>query len=39
MKDAILEKYEHPLLRFSTSGSGEREKLVSRLEGISALKQ
>ncbi len=39
MKDAILEKYEHPLLRFSTTGSGEREKLVSRLEGISALKK
>lgn len=31
MKNEILEKYNMPLLRFSTTGSGEREKLVRKL--------
>jgi hypothetical protein len=39
MKDTILEKYGLPLLRFSTTGSGERERLASRLGELSALKQ
>jgi len=39
MKDAILEKYGLPLLRFSTTGSGERERLARRLGELSALKQ
>ncbi|MGE8377430.1 MAG: AAA domain-containing protein [Sphingobacterium sp.] len=39
MKDAILEKYDLPLLRFSTTGSGERERLVRRLEEITAIRQ
>ncbi len=34
MKDAILKKYGLPLLRFSTTGSGERERLVRKLEEI-----
>ncbi|RKF38916.1 hypothetical protein BCY89_26585 [Sphingobacterium siyangense] len=39
MKDAILEKYGLPLLRFSTTGSGERERLVRSLGELSAIKQ
>jgi hypothetical protein len=34
MKNEILEKYSLPLLRFSTTGSGEKEKLVSKLMEI-----
>lgn len=30
-KDTILEKYELPLLRFSTTGSGEKQKLIDKL--------
>ncbi|MCX8525878.1 DUF2726 domain-containing protein [Chryseobacterium formosus] len=31
MKNKILEKYGIPLLRFSTTGSGERERLIEKL--------
>jgi len=34
MKNEILEKYGVALLRFSTTGSGERERLVNRLNEI-----
>lgn len=34
MKNKILETYGLPLLRFSTTGSGEREKLISKLNEI-----
>lgn len=34
MKNEILEKYGVPLLRFSTTGSGEREKLIRRITVI-----
>ena len=34
LKDRILELYEIPLLRFKTNGSGEKEKLLERLEEI-----
>ena len=34
MKNNILEKYDIPLLRFSTTGSGEREKLINYLNLI-----
>lgn len=34
MKNEILEKYSLPLLRFSTTGSGEKEKLVVKLMEI-----
>lgn len=34
MKNEILEKYSLPLLRFSTTGSGEKEKLVAKLMEI-----
>ncbi|UOU97200.1 DUF2726 domain-containing protein [Chryseobacterium daecheongense] len=34
MKNEILEKYSMPLLRFSTTGSGEVEKLVQKLSAI-----
>jgi hypothetical protein len=34
MKDTILEKYNLPLLRFSTTGSGERQKLTDKLNEI-----
>lgn len=33
-KDAILAKYELPLLRFSTTGSGEKQKLIDKLTEI-----
>ena len=33
-KDGILAKYELPLLRFSTTGSGEKQKLVDKLTEI-----
>jgi len=35
MKDAILEKYGLPLLRFSTTGSDEQERLVRKLDMLS----
>ena len=35
MKDYILEKYSIPLIRFPTTGSGEREKLIEKLETLS----
>lgn len=34
MKDCIMEKYGVPLLRFKTNGSGEREKIVEKLDKI-----
>lgn len=34
MKNEILNKYKIPLLRFSTTGSGEREKLIKKLNEI-----
>jgi hypothetical protein len=34
MKDTILEKYNLPRLRFSTTGSGERQKLNDKLNEI-----
>ncbi|MEN4761677.1 AAA domain-containing protein [Chryseobacterium sp. C39-AII1] len=34
MKNAILEKYGIPLMRFSTTGSGEKEKLISALNRL-----
>ena len=34
VKNAILEKYNVPILRLSTVGSGEEQKLVSVLEGV-----
>lgn len=34
MKNAVLEKYGVPLLRFSTTGSGEREKLIGMLNHL-----
>ncbi|MBN2745362.1 MAG: AAA family ATPase [Bacteroidales bacterium] len=33
-KDSILAKYELPLLRFSTTGSGEKQKLIDKLTKI-----
>ena len=36
MKDNILEKYGLPLLRFSTTGSGEKQKLINKLREITA---
>ena len=35
LKNSILEKYEIPLLRFSTTGSGEKERLKELLSGLS----
>ena len=35
VKNAILQKYGIPILRFSTVGSGEEEKLISALHNIS----
>lgn len=35
MKDTILEKYGVPLLRFSTTGSGESERLIDILNTVS----
>lgn len=32
LKNAILEKYEVPLLRLATNGSGERERIIQALE-------
>ncbi|MCI9641298.1 MAG: AAA family ATPase [Eubacterium sp.] len=34
VKDTIFEKYNLPLERFKTNGSGEKEKLIQRLNGI-----
>lgn len=34
MKNDILDKYKIPLLRFSTTGSGERVKLVNKLKEV-----
>ena len=34
VKNAILQKYSIPILRFSTVGSGEKEKLITALEAI-----
>jgi superfamily I DNA and/or RNA helicase len=34
LKNSILEKYDLPFIRFKTSGSGEREQLVSKLNSI-----
>lgn len=38
VKNAILEKYNIPILRLSTVGSGEKQRLVSALENISIKK-
>lgn len=35
-KDKILAKYELPLLRFSTTGSGEKQKLIDKLAEITS---
>jgi len=35
LKNSVLEKYEIPLLRFSTTGSGEKERLIELLSGLS----
>lgn len=35
-KDSILAKYDLPLLRFSTIGSGEKQKLIEKLTEITA---
>lgn len=34
LKNAILEKYGIPLIRFSTTGSGEKERLIKKLAAI-----
>lgn len=34
MKNEILEKYKIPLIRFSTTGSGEKERLIKKLNEI-----
>lgn len=34
LKDCIFEKYDLPLLRFKTNGSGEREIIASKLDGL-----
>lgn len=34
MKNEILEKYKIPLSRFSTTGSGEKERLIKKLNEI-----
>ena len=34
MKNLILEKYGIPYIRFATNGSGEKEKLISKLNDI-----
>ncbi|MGO4710747.1 AAA domain-containing protein, partial [Chryseobacterium sp. 2TAF14] len=34
MKNEVLDKYKVPLLRFSTTGSGEKEKLISTLNRL-----
>ena len=34
LKDAILEKYNLPLLRFRTNESNEKERLIARLNEI-----
>lgn len=34
MKNEILEKYRIPLVRFSTTGSGEKERLINKLNEI-----
>lgn len=34
MKNEILDKYEIPLLRFSTTGSGERDSLIDKLNQL-----
>ena len=38
MKDGILEKYNIPILRVATNGSGEEEKLKNKLEIILNIK-
>lgn len=34
LKDHILERYQIPLLRFKTNGSGEKEKIAGTLERL-----
>ena len=34
LQNSVLEKYEIPLLRFSTTGSGEKERLEDLLLGL-----
>lgn len=39
MKDAILKKYNFPILRFSTTGNSERKRLVDKLNKIQSFKE
>lgn len=34
LKDHILEVYQIPLIRFTTNGSGEKEKLSNKLDAV-----
>jgi very-short-patch-repair endonuclease len=34
MKNAILGKYDIPIIRFKTNESGEKEKLIQALKGL-----
>lgn len=34
IKDTVFEKYNIPLIRFNTTGSGEKEKLINKLSEI-----
>ena len=34
MKNHIMELYEIPLLRFKTNGSGEKKKIIERLDKL-----
>ena len=36
LKDGIFTKYDLPLIRLSTTGSGEKEKIVSKLNELLA---
>jgi len=36
LKDSIFAKYDLPLMRLSTTGSGEKEKIVSKLNELLA---
>ena len=38
MKNAVLEKYGIPLIRFSTAGSGEKELLTDKLRTVFGIK-
>lgn len=36
LKDGIFAKYDLPIMRLSTTGSGEKEKIVSKLNELLA---